>query len=144
MADPGEALRQDMQEKPTDKLAAVKAHDLDLVAMGVVAPAEADMLAVEVDEAMVGDRRLVGVAPEIAQDLARVRERGFRVDHPVPGPQRGCQAFEAVIAVGRTAMQLALAAGCGEEVQALSPKDLRQGPDGEQEAVARRGEPPFP
>ncbi len=41
-------------------------------------------------------------------------------------------------------MQFALAAGCGEEVQALSTEDLRQGPDGEQEAVARRGEPPLP
>ena len=84
------------------------------------------------------------VAPEIAQDLARVRERGFRVDDPAPGSQRGRQALEVMTVVGRTVMQLALAARCGEEVQALSPEDLRQGPDGEQEAVARRGEPPFP
>ena len=37
----------------------------ELVPVGVVAPAEAHLLGVEVDEAVVGDGGLVGVAPEV-------------------------------------------------------------------------------
>ena len=45
-----------------------------------------------------------------------------------------------VVIVGIGA-ELAIAAGGGEEVENLSPKDLRQGPGGEQEALPGRGEP---
>ena len=61
MAQPGEAARKYMQQEAPDELVGVEAHHLDLVAIGVIAPAEANVLAVEVDEAMVVDGGLVGV-----------------------------------------------------------------------------------
>ena len=65
MTQPGEAAREHMQEESADELAGVERHDLDLVAVGVVAPAESHLLAVEVDETVIGDGAFVGVAPEV-------------------------------------------------------------------------------
>ena len=64
---PGEAAREHVQEESADELAGVEAHHLALVAVGVVAPPEPNVLAVEVDEAVVGDGALVGVAPEVSR-----------------------------------------------------------------------------
>ena len=58
---PGEAAREHMQEESADELAGVERHDLDLVAVGVVAPAESDLLGVEVDETVIGDGAFVGL-----------------------------------------------------------------------------------
>ena len=69
VAQPGEATRKHMQEEAPDELVGVEPHHLDLVAIGVVAPPEANVLTVEADEAVVADGGLVGVAPEIGQDL---------------------------------------------------------------------------
>ena len=58
-----------MQEEAPDELVGVEPHHLDSVAIGVVAPAEANVLTVEGDEAVVGGGGLMAVAPEIGQDL---------------------------------------------------------------------------
>ena len=50
--------------------------------MSVVAPVEADLLAVEVNKTVVGDCRFVRVTPKVAPHLTRVRERGLGKDHP--------------------------------------------------------------
>ena len=71
MAQAGEAAREHVQAEPADELAGVEGHGLELVAMGVVAPSEAHVFAVEVDEAVIGDGALVGVAPEVGHDVAR-------------------------------------------------------------------------
>ena len=55
MAQPGESVREHVQEKAADELVGVETHDLDFVAMSVIAPAEADVLAVEVDQTVIGD-----------------------------------------------------------------------------------------
>ncbi len=60
----------------------LKHDDLDFVAVSVVAPVEADLLAVEVTKTVVGDCRFVRVTPKVAQHLTRVRERGLGKDHP--------------------------------------------------------------
>ena len=80
---PGEAAREHVQEEASDELAGVEAHHLALIAVGVVAPAESHLLGVEVDEAVVGDGALVGVAPEVSDDVGGAGEWGFAVDHPV-------------------------------------------------------------
>ena len=72
-----------MQEEAADELVGVETHHLGLVAVGVVAPPEADVLPVELDETVVADGGLVGVAPEIGQHLAGAGERGLGIDHPV-------------------------------------------------------------
>ena len=45
--------------------------------MGVIAPAEAHLLGVEVDEAVVGDGALAGVAPEVSDDVGGVGRMGL-------------------------------------------------------------------
>ena len=59
MAQPRESARKHMQEEAADELAGFEPHHLALVAVRVVAPAEADLLAIEIDEPMVGDGGLV-------------------------------------------------------------------------------------
>ena len=54
-----------MKKEAADELARVETHHLALVAVSVVAPSEANMLAIEVDESMIGDGGLVSVAPEV-------------------------------------------------------------------------------
>ena len=146
MAQPGEAARKHMQQEAPDELVGVEAHHLDLVAIGVVAPPEANMLAVEVDEAMAADGDLVGVAPEIGQDLPGAGERGLAVDHPVVRSQRGLQALElaAVVATGGLQPKLAVAVRGAEEVEILAAEDLRERGCREQEALAGGGEPALP
>ena len=79
MTQPGESAREHVQEESADELAGVETHDLALVAVGVVAPAEPNMLGVEVDEAVVGDGALVGVAPEVGEDVGGAGERRFSI-----------------------------------------------------------------
>ena len=83
VAQPGEAVREYMQKEAADELVGIEPHHLDCVAVGVIAPAEANVFAIEVDEAMVPDGDLVGVAPEIGQNLPGPGERGLAVNHPV-------------------------------------------------------------
>ena len=77
MAQPGKAAREHVQEEAADELVGVEVHHLELVPVGVVAPAEAHLLGVEVDEAVVGDGALVGVAPEVSDDVGGVGEWGL-------------------------------------------------------------------
>ena len=76
---PGEAAREHMQEEAADELAGVERHHLDLVAVGVAAPAESHLLGVEVDETVIGDGALVGVAPEVGEYLGGAGERRFSI-----------------------------------------------------------------
>ena len=126
------------------KLVGVETHHLGLVAIGVVAPPEADVLPVELDETVVADGGLVGVAPEIGQHLAGAGERGLGIDHPVVRSKRGLQTFEGAAAVETIAAghtQLALAMGVGEEVEILPAEDLGESGRWEQESLARGGDP---
>ena len=56
VAQPGEAAREYMQEESADELAGIEAHQLDLVAVGVVAPSKPNVLAVEVDDGRLTER----------------------------------------------------------------------------------------
>ena len=79
VAQPGKAAREHVQEEASDELAGVEAHHLELVAAGVVAPSETHLLGVEVDEAVVGDGALVGVAPEVGEDIGGAGKRRFSI-----------------------------------------------------------------
>ena len=50
-----------MKEEAADELLGLEPHHLALVPVGVVAPAESDLLGVEVDETVIGDGGLVGL-----------------------------------------------------------------------------------
>ena len=58
-------------------------HAALLAAMGIVLPAEGDALAVEAEQAVVGDGDAMGIAAEIAQHLRRAAQGLLGIDHPV-------------------------------------------------------------
>jgi len=58
-----------------------------LVAVGVVLPAESNLLAVESQQAVIAERDPVGVAAEVTQDTGAAHGR-FGVDHPILGEER--------------------------------------------------------
>ena len=84
-AQPGEVPGQHVLEEAADEDAGVEAHDLRGAAVGVVLVAEGDDVVVDIEDAVVADRDLVGVAGERAQDLLRATERWLCVDDPFHG-----------------------------------------------------------
>ena len=84
VADAVEAVRQDVDEEAADELACGEGHHLGpLAALGaIVLPLEGDALAVERDEAAVGDGDAVGVAGEVGQNRLGSSERTLAVDDP--------------------------------------------------------------
>ena len=139
MAQAGEASRQHMQEEVANELVDLQPHDLSPVAVGVVTPSEPHVFGVEVDQPMVADGGLVGVAAQVGQDLTRVGERRLAVHHPVLGLQRCPEALERPILVGfvdAPQVHFALAVGAGKGVEVLAAEDLRQRGGGEQEPAA--------
>jgi hypothetical protein len=61
----------------------IEGHDALLAAVGIIAPAEADALAIEGGDAVVGDGHAVSVAAEVAEDMFGSAERRLGVDVPV-------------------------------------------------------------
>ena len=64
--------------------------------MGIILPAEGNLVVFESDKAMVGDGDAMGIATEIAEDMMRATKRGFGIDHPVlavQGTQESVEGF---------------------------------------------------
>jgi hypothetical protein len=64
--------------------------------VGIIFPAESDLVVLEGDEAMVGDGHAMGVAGQIAEHVRGTAERGFGVDDPVlseQGTQKSAEGF---------------------------------------------------
>ena len=81
-ADAHEAFWQHVQEEAAEEVHGVEGHDALLAAVGIIAPAEADALAVEGGDAVVGDGHAVGVAAEIAQHMFGAAEGRLGMDVP--------------------------------------------------------------
>ncbi len=88
MTDAMEAVRQGVQQEPSDELLRRKGHHLRLAAMAVVFPAEGDVGVRHLDDARVGDRDAVGVAAEIGQHLGGTAKGAFGVDDPLNPTKR--------------------------------------------------------
>lgn len=89
------ASRQQMQQEATEELVCVQAHQLPLVAVCGVTPAEAYPVSIQGDESVVGNRDAMCVRAEIAQDMLRTSEGTLGVDDPVvaeEGSQPCCEA----------------------------------------------------
>ena len=147
VAQPRESAREHMKKEAADELARVETHHLALVAVSVVAPSEANMLAIEVDESMIADGGLVSVAPEVGDYIGCPGKRSFGVDDPVIRLQRGLQRLEragVVEAIVAGHAQLAAAVGGGEGLEILATEDLREGGLGEEESAPGRSQPALP
>jgi len=76
-----------MQQEATEELVCVQAHQLPLVAVCGVTPAEAYPVAIQGDQSVVGNRDAMRVRAEIAQDVLRTSEGALGIDHPVMAEQ---------------------------------------------------------
>ena len=71
------------RKKRQQEVHGVEGHDALLAAVGIIAPAEADALAVEGGDAVVGDGHAMGVAAEVAQNMFGAAEGRLGIDVPV-------------------------------------------------------------
>ena len=83
VADAHEAAGQQVQEKAAQELFDRQGHELLLVAMSGVSPAEGDVVIGESNQPVVGDGDAMGVSAEIAQRVFRPTEGPLGVDDPV-------------------------------------------------------------
>jgi hypothetical protein len=64
--------------------------------VGIILPAEGNLVVLESDEAMVGDGDAMGIAAEIAEDMMGATKRGFGIDDPflaMQGTQESVESF---------------------------------------------------
>jgi len=90
VTDAVKALWQHVHQEAADELVDIEGHHPVSVPTfaAVILPFEGDAVAIERDQAAVGDGDAMGVAREIAQDFCGSPERAFAVDHPLAVTQR--------------------------------------------------------
>ena len=88
-----QSRRQDVQKKTADEDLGGQRHCLLGVAVGAIPVAEGDLSVGQLQDAVVADGDLVGIASEIFEDLRRSGERLFGVDDPVDEGQPGADRF---------------------------------------------------
>lgn len=87
VADAYEAAREQMQQKAPQELIDGQRHQLLLVAMGRVAPAEGDVAVFQSNESVVRYGNPMGIGAEISQGMFGATERTLGVDDPVLSKQ---------------------------------------------------------
>src|SRR5215472_18566413 len=83
-----------MQEEPTQELACPELHLTLFATVGIVLPAESDVLSIECQQAMIGNGHAMGVAAQIAQHLHRTAKGRLGVDDPILTVQAAQQLRE--------------------------------------------------
>lgn len=92
--DPDESFGQDVEQETADELEGVQGHGLDPVAVGVVSVSEGDLVAIQAEDAVVGDGYPVGISAQVVDDPVWASEGGFAVDVPVFVVEARQQALE--------------------------------------------------
>ncbi len=88
VADAYEAAREQMQQKAPQELIDGQRHQLLLVAMGRIAPAEGDVAVFQSNESVVRNGNTMGIGAEISQGMLGAAEGTLGVDDPVLSEQR--------------------------------------------------------
>lgn len=118
-----EAGGKQVQEKPSDELVRMKAHDLLAITSiaPIILPSEGNMVVIKFDDAAVGDSDAMGVSTEIGEHLVRTAERRLCIDDPFDTPSLCEMAAEhgVVVEMGEVVeeAQFALSEGFGESSQ---------------------------
>jgi len=71
-----------MQEEAAQELWCRECHHSLVISMGIVSPAEGDLMVGEGDQAMVGDGDAMSIAGEIAENMMGTAEGWFGIDNP--------------------------------------------------------------
>lgn len=96
ITDAMEAVGQCVQEKMADELVRIKPHHFGLAAAAIILVGEGDVTLIDCDETRFGDRRAIGVAGKIGQNLRRPVERRLGVNDPFAAPKGGDPRGEGV------------------------------------------------
>lgn len=88
MPDAYEPAGQHVLQESSQKLRRGEGHGTLLVAVGVVLPAESNLLAIKGEQSVIADRDPVNVAPKVSSDHTRTAHRRLGVDHPILGKER--------------------------------------------------------
>jgi len=91
------AAGQDMQEEASQELLRRERHLLFPIAVGVILPAEGNLVVLESQETLVGDGHAMGVASEIAQHMMGTTEGWLGIDDPVLAEQWAQEGAEGLL-----------------------------------------------
>ena len=83
MTDTNESFWQNVHQKSPNELFGGNRHQPLFVAARVISPAECDVIAIECNQSVIGDRNAVRIASEIAHNLLGSAECWLRVDNPI-------------------------------------------------------------
>ena len=95
-ADADKAARQDVKQEAAQELLGTERHPSLLISVGIILPAESNLVMLERHEAMVGDGYAMGIAGEIAEHMVGTTEGRLGVDDPVlteQGAQEGAEGL---------------------------------------------------
>src|ERR1700693_3949133 len=87
-----------MQQETSQELLRGERHHPLLITVGIIFPAEGNLVLLEGHETMVGDGDTMGVAGKIAQHMVGTSEGWFGIDDPVlteQGTQEGAEGWLA-------------------------------------------------
>lgn len=121
MTDTNESFRQNVHQKSPDELLGGHRHQPLFVAPRVIPPAESDVIAIECNQSVIGDRNAVRIASEVANNLLGSAECWLRVDNPIL-PEQGSQEC-------RKRLWFAEMLDCPGEHQTFPPKSPTQSLD---------------
>jgi hypothetical protein len=80
--DTDKATGENMQQETSQELFRRQGHLPLLIAMGIILPAESNLVVLESHETMVGDGHAMGVTGKITQHMMRAAERRLSIDDP--------------------------------------------------------------
>jgi len=93
-ADADKAAGQDVEQEAAQELLRTECHHSLLISVGIILPAESNLVMFQSHEAMVSDGYAMGIAGEIAEHMMGTAEGGLGVDDPVlteQGAQEGAE-----------------------------------------------------
>ena len=90
MTDTNEPFWQNVHQKSPNELFGGHRHQALFVAPCVIPPAECDVITIECNQSVIGDRNAVRIASEVANNLLGSAECWLRVDNPIL-PEQGSQ-----------------------------------------------------
>jgi hypothetical protein len=96
-ADANKAAGQHMQQEAAQELCGFERHHSLVISVGIISPAEGDLIVGEGDQAMVGDGDAMRVAGEIAENMLGTAEGWFGIDDPWVTKQGAQESAEGLL-----------------------------------------------
>jgi len=96
VADAHEAWGEHVEEKAPQKLLHRQGHQALLIGVGGVSPAKGNLVAMQRDEAMVGDGDAMGVGTQVVEDILGAAKGRLAVDPPLVAEQGAQEGRESL------------------------------------------------